>query len=110
MLSSTIIVFREVLEAALIITILMAATKGLPGRTQWIFGGIIAGLFGSLIVAFSASAIASTFEGLGQELFNAGIMLTAVLMLAWHNIWMSKHARVITSYSIHYTKLYECPL
>jgi len=98
MLSSTIIVFREVLEAALIVTILMAATKGLPGRTRWIFGGITAGLFGSLIVAFSASAIASTFEGMGQELFNAGIMLTAVLMLAWHNIWMSKHARELVTH------------
>lgn len=40
MLSSAIIVFREVLEAALIVTILMAATKGLPGRTRWIFGGV----------------------------------------------------------------------
>lgn len=98
MLSSAIIVFREVLEAALIVTILMAATKGLPGRTRWIFGGVTAGLFGALIVAFSAGAIASTFEGMGQELFNAGILLTAVLMLAWHNIWMSKHARELVAH------------
>ncbi|EKO3429593.1 FTR1 family protein [Vibrio fluvialis] len=98
MLSSAIIVFREVLEAALIVTILMAATKGLPGRTRWIFGGATAGLFGALAVAFSAGAIASTFEGMGQELFNAGILLTAVLMLAWHNIWMSKHARELVAH------------
>lgn len=98
MVSSAIIVFREVLEAALIVTILMAATKGLPGRTGWIFGGIVAGLFGALVVAFSAGAIASTFEGMGQELFNAGILLTAVLMLAWHNIWMSKHARELVAH------------
>ncbi|EPN4932344.1 FTR1 family iron permease [Vibrio fluvialis] len=98
MLSSAIIVFREVLEAALIVTILMAATKGLPGRTRWIFGGVTAGLFGALAVAFSAGAIASTFEGMGQELFNAGILLTAVLMLAWHNIWMSKHARELVAH------------
>ncbi|EOW6613488.1 FTR1 family protein [Vibrio fluvialis] len=98
MLSSAIIVFREVLEAALIVTILMAATKGLPGRTRWIFGGVTAGLFGALAVAFSAGAIASTFEGMGQELFNAVILLTAVLMLAWHNIWMSKHARELVAH------------
>ncbi|ELH4233634.1 FTR1 family protein [Vibrio sp. LQ2] len=98
MLSSAIIVFREVLEAALIVTILMAATKGLPGRTRWIFGGVTAGLFGALAVAFSAGAIASTFEGMGQELLNAGILLTAVLMLAWHNIWMSKHARELVAH------------
>ncbi|MGP8306645.1 FTR1 family iron permease [Vibrio sp. YIC-376] len=98
MLSSAIIVFREVLEAALIVTILMAATKGVSGRSRWIFGGVTAGLFGALIVAFSASAIASTFEGMGQELFNAGILLSAVLMLAWHNIWMSKHARELVAH------------
>lgn len=98
MLSSAIIVFREVLEAALIITILMAATKGIPGRTRWIFSGVTVGLFGALLVAFSASVIASAFEGMGQELFNAGIMLTAVLMLAWHNIWMSKHARELVTH------------
>ena len=27
-----------------------------------------------------------------------GIMLTAVLMLAWHNIWMSKHARELVAH------------
>ncbi len=98
MLSSAIIVFREVLEAALIVTILMAATRGLPGRTRWISGGLMAGLLGALLVALSANAIASTFQGLGQELFNASILIIAVLMLAWHNIWMSRHARELVAH------------
>ena len=44
MLSSAVIVFREVLEAALIVTILMAATRGLSGRGLWIGGGLAGGL------------------------------------------------------------------
>jgi len=93
MLGSSVIVFREVLEAALVITILLAATRGLIGRNHWIGGGVTMGVIGSVIVAFFASSIAAAFEGIGQELFNAGVLFFAVLMLAWHNIWMSSHAR-----------------
>ena len=97
MLGSSVIVFREVLEAALIITILLAATRGLAGRTRWIGGGIAFGIAGSIVVAVFAGSIANAFEGIGQELFNAGVLLLAVLMLAWHNIWMSSHARELVA-------------
>ena len=34
-------------------------------------------------------------SGMGQELFNASVLILAVAMLAWHNIWMSVHGRDI---------------
>jgi high-affinity iron transporter len=97
MLGSSIIVFREVIEAALVVTILLAATRGLAGRTRWIGGGVSMGVIGSVIVAFFAGSIADAFEGIGQELFNAGVLFLAVFMLAWHNIWMSSHARELVA-------------
>ena len=97
MLGSLVIVFREVLEAALIISILLAATRGLAGRNRWIGGGVGMGIVGSVIVAYFAGNIADAFEGVGQELFNAGILFVAVIMLAWHNIWMSSHARAMVA-------------
>ena len=93
MLGSIVIVFREVLEAALVVTILLAATRGLSGRNHWIGGGVTIGVVGALIVAYFAGNIAEAFAGIGQELFNAGVLFLAVLMLAWHNIWVSTHAR-----------------
>ncbi len=93
MFGSAIIVFREVLEAALIIGIIAAATRGLPGRNLWISVGVGVGLLGSLIVAGLTDTIADMSEGSGQELFNAVILGTAVLMLGWHNIWMSSHGK-----------------
>lgn len=93
MLGSGVIVFREVLEAALVVTILLAATRGLLGRNRWIGGGVAIGVVGAVIVAYFAGNIAEAFAGIGQELFNAAVLFTAVLMLAWHNIWMSGHAR-----------------
>ncbi len=95
MLGAAVIVFRETLEAALIIGIIAAAAHSLPRRNRWLFGGLAAGLAGSLLVAGSAQQIADLAEGMGQELFNACILGLAVLMLGWHNIWMSRHARAM---------------
>ncbi len=44
----------------------------------------------ALVAAFT-DVIGSFASGIGQELFNAIVLGIAVLMLAWHNIWMSSH-------------------
>jgi high-affinity iron transporter len=95
MLATAIIVFREVIEAALVIGIVMAATQGVVYRNLWITGGVVTGLAGSCIVAFFAGTLAAMAAGFGQELFNAAILFTAVIMLGWHNIWMRRHGREI---------------
>jgi high-affinity iron transporter len=96
MFATALIVFREVLEAALIVGIVAAATRGIPARERWIGAGIAAGLVGSLLVAGGAEAISQLAQGMGQELFNASILGIAVVMLAWHNIWMSIHGRELS--------------
>ena len=97
MLGTAIIVFREVLEAALIVGIVGAATRGIAGRSRWIAAGLALGIVGSLVVACAAEAISHLAEGMGQELFNASILGIAVVMLAWHNIWMSAHGRELSA-------------
>lgn len=93
MLATAIIVFREVLEAVLVVGIVMAAVRGVPGRNRWISAGIGAGVAGALVVAWFASAISAAVSGLGQELFNAIVLFLAVAMLGWHVAWMSRHGR-----------------
>lgn len=95
MLGAAIIVFREVLEAALVIGIACAATRGIAGRYGWVAGGVIAGATGAALVAAFAEVIAQAASGMGQELFNAGVLLAAVAMLGWHNVWMARHGREI---------------
>ncbi len=97
MFGTALIVFREVLEAALIVGIVGAATRGIAGRGRFILGGIALGIVGSLAVAGGAEAISKLAEGMGQELFNASILGIAVVMLAWHNIWMSVHGRELAA-------------
>ncbi|MGC2826702.1 MAG: FTR1 family protein [Pseudolabrys sp.] len=95
MLGALIIVFREVIEAGLIVGIVMAATRGVTGRGRWITIGIGGGVLGASIVAMFAGAISDAFRGAGQELFNAGVLSVAVIMLMWHNAWMARHGREI---------------
>ena len=97
MLGALIIVFREVIEAGLIIGIVMAATRGVIGRGRWVTFGVIAGVLGATIVAFFAGAISQAFAGAGQELFNASVLAIAVIMLMWHNAWMARHGREIAA-------------
>ena len=82
MFGSAIIVFREVLEAALIIGIVLAASRGIATSRRWVALGVIAGIAGALVVAAGAGSISEAFEGIGQEILNAAILFTAVLMLA----------------------------
>jgi high-affinity iron transporter len=93
MLAALIIVFREVFEAGLIVGIVLAVTGSVPNRNRWIGGGVVAGALAACLVAAFTGALSQFFEGMGQELFNAAILLVAVIMLTWHNVWMAHHGR-----------------
>lgn len=96
MLGALLIVFREIIEAGLIVGIVMAATQGVPRRGYWVAGGVGAGVVGAGILALFAGQLASLFHGAGQELFNAAILILAVGMLTWHNVWMASHGRELS--------------
>lgn len=95
MIGALIIVFREVIEAGLIIGIVLAATRGSLDSRLWIAGGTAAGIAGACIVALFIGAIGQAFGGIGQELLNASILGAAVLMLGWHNVWMAGHGKAM---------------
>jgi len=96
-LGIAVLVFREVLEAALIVSVVFAATRGVPGRGRWIGTGIAAGVLGAVALAASAGAIAGAVQGMGQELLNASVLFAAVAMIGWHAIWMASHGREMTA-------------
>ncbi len=97
MLAALLIVFREVFEAGLIVGIVMAVTAGVAGRGFWVAGGVVAGVLGACVVALFTGGLSELFGGSGQEIFNAGILGFAVLMLTWHNVWMSRHGRELAA-------------
>ena len=97
MMGSAVIIFREVLEAALIVAIVLGVTRDVTNRSRWVAGGIILGIVAAIISASFAEMISTAVDGRGQELLNATILLAAVVMLTWHNVWMSSHGRALAS-------------
>lgn len=97
MLASLIIVFREIIEIALILSVVIASTVGVPHRNKWIFSGIGLGVLGSLVVAYFADIITQSLEGFGQEVLNAVILGSATLLIAWTIIWMKTHGKELSA-------------
>jgi len=70
-LAVAIIELREALEAALIVSVVMAASAGIADRYRWISAGIAGGIVGAGLIALFAAGIAGAFVGSGQDLLNA---------------------------------------
>ncbi len=96
MFGTATIVFREILEIALVLGIVMAATKGFPQRFKIAGLGLAIGLAGAVVIAYFTDAISEAIDGVGQEVFNAAIMFIAVAFLSWTVIWMKTHGRQLT--------------
>ena len=94
MLATFLIVFREVIEAGLIVGIVLAATRGVAGRGLWISYGIIGGLAGAGLVAVFAGELAALSRGRPRT-FQRRDLIIAVAMLTWHNVWMASHGRAM---------------
>ena len=93
MLATAIIVFREVLEMAVVAGVVLAAAEGAPGRNRWVAFGMLVGLAGAGLVALFAGSISDAAEGMGQEYFNTAILAFAAGFIGWTVIWMRQHGR-----------------
>ncbi|MDX8391833.1 MAG: FTR1 family protein [Mariprofundaceae bacterium] len=96
MTSALIIVFREMLEMALVLGVLFAATKGMRSSRHWINMGIGVGVVGALLFALFMEQIENAASGDGEFLFNAVVLAIASLLIAWTVMWMSRHGRDLT--------------
>jgi len=97
MISAIVIVFREMLEMALVLGILLAATDQLPNSRRWIAIGSALGAVGASIVAWFMEAMEASFNGNGEFLFNAIVLSLASLLIGWTVIWMQRHGHEMQS-------------
>jgi high-affinity iron transporter len=81
LLTSVILVLREVLEAALLISILSAlsAVLGIPRR--WVGWSLAFGMAGALVYSLGINAISDWFDGVGQEVTGAAMQFLIYLLL-----------------------------
>lgn len=97
MFTAAVIVFREVFEIAIILSIILAATREVARRGWWINLGIGAGIASVGVIALFAKEIVALATNLGQHVFHAVILLTAAALISWSVIWMQQHGRQMTT-------------
>jgi len=97
MLAAMLIVFREMLEMALVVGILLAATTPLPESRRWIGIGALLGGCGAALVAVFMEQMENSFGGDGEFLFNAAVLTLASVMIGWTTIWMQRHGHEISA-------------
>ena len=95
MWGAAIVVFREVFEIAIILCVILAATKGITQRGKWINLGILGGIVAAALLGIATQTLSSLAGPTGQQYFNAGVLLTAVIMIGWTVIWMKRHSMTI---------------
>lgn len=102
-----LILFREGLEAFLLVGILLAYLfrVGAGRYAKWIYLGVFAGVVASLVAAFVFQVVVDQFHNdLYRGILTAGIMLLATAVLTYMAIWMQKQAKAHTA---HATKQLE---
>lgn len=95
--AATLITFREGLEAALIVGIvigyLVKIGQSRRARTAW--AGVATAVALSVLLAFGISAAGAELEGRAEQLFEGVTMFLAVAVLTWMIFWMRFQARFL---------------
>ena len=82
LINSVVIVLREVLEAALMVSVLLAVSRILRLDTRWLRIALVVGLGGAAIYGHFLDTVSELFEGVGQELFNALLQFSVLVFLS----------------------------
>jgi len=88
MLVTVIIFLREVLEAALILSVLLAVSFQLEHNRKWVFPSIAFGFVGASITAYYLGDISNLLEGTGQEVMNSSLLLAMSLLINTICVWL----------------------
>lgn len=95
MFKIAVIIFRECLEIALLLGIIIAVTKPIKHSGRFIIAGALAGVTASSIFAFFAKTLTIQFDGFGDEIFDASVIMLTAIIISWTCVWMQGYSRKI---------------
>lgn len=84
LLNAVIFILRETLEAALVISVLLAIAAQFRKNTRWLIAGISAGVFGAYLYAANMKQLSAWFDYSGQEIVNAALHGAIVVLITVH--------------------------
>ncbi len=105
-LPTFVVTLREGTEASLVVGIVLAYLKkaGQSRFNPWVYGGIAAGLAGSLLVGvlFNGVLVAldssdQAYAPIWKQLLEGGFGLVAIGLLSWMLVWMTQQAKQLKS-------------
>ena len=98
-MAELIIVFREVLEAALVVGILYTFVNktGRKHLGQSIINGVFGALAASIAFAVVFQLVLGGFSGKAEEIFEGTVMILAAVLLSTMIIWMARNKNVSES-------------
>lgn len=96
MIASFLIAFREVLEAALVVGIVLGylARARQTRHNRVVYAGVAAGIAASALGAFLFATLAGGFEGRAEQLFEGITMLVGAALLTSMILWMMRQRHV----------------
>ena len=95
-MAELIIMFREVLEASLIIGILYTYLKksGNDSVLKMLWGGVFSAIALSILASILFQLIAGGFEGAASKIFEGIVMIIASIVLTTMIIWMAQNKNI----------------
>jgi len=94
MLETLLIAWRESLEAALVVGVLLTylGRSGQRRGIAYVWAGSLLAVLAALACGLLSNDVASHLDPDLQELLQAGILFLAVAVLTWMILWMHRHA------------------
>ena len=95
MLAAALITFREGLEAALIVGIVLGMLHklGHTDRSRPVWAGVLVAVVVSIAAGLALNALGVAFAGRGEQIFEGVAMLLAAGVLTWMIFWMQRQGR-----------------
>jgi high-affinity iron transporter len=107
MLGTFVITWRETIEAALIVGILLTYLDKIGQSSQFrmVYWGVVWAVAAAAVFAGLSTYAASLFQDTGQEIFSAAILFLATVVLTHMVVWMHHNAREIKGALQHRAEL-----
>ena len=95
MLKIAIIIFRECLEIALLLGVILASTTHIKNSCLYVITGAMTGIVLASIFAFFIRTVTKAYGSYGDEIFDSGVILLTAAVISWTVVWMQGYTKKI---------------
>lgn len=95
MIKLAIVVFRECMEIAFLLGVILAVTNPVKNSRKYIIFGSLCGISLAALFAFFTKTISESLNGLGDEVFDSCIILFTAMLISWTVVWMQGYTKKV---------------